>query len=234
MIKVIHLNSQVVLIIPTHFRENCQPTCIDLIVTDQPNLVLDSGVRPSLDPMCRHQITFCKTNFSIPPPYSRKIWKYNEANSPLIKSAIAQFAWVARLNQLKDEPTLQVNLLNETILNIMSNFVPNKTITIKPSEPEWISREIKSMLTKQNRIYKKYKKNGFRKVDRVPLDLCRKECNEAIEKSKENYLKRLDDKLTHNTGQKAYWKIVNNLLNKCKTPRILPLLVANKFILSCK
>ena len=29
--------------------DTCQPTCIDLIATDQPNLVLDSGVRDWLD-----------------------------------------------------------------------------------------------------------------------------------------------------------------------------------------
>ena len=45
---------------PTHFRENCQPSCIDLIICDQPNLVSDSGVRSSLDQTCKHQITYCK------------------------------------------------------------------------------------------------------------------------------------------------------------------------------
>ena len=46
---------------PTHFmRETCKPSCIDLIVTDQPNIVLDSGVRESLDPTVKHQIIFCK------------------------------------------------------------------------------------------------------------------------------------------------------------------------------
>ena len=29
-------------------------------------------------------------------------------------------------------------------------------------------------------------------------------------------------------------KIVNNLLNKCKVPRIPPLLIADKFVISCK
>ena len=52
---------------PTHTRENCNPTCIDLILTDQPNLIMETGVRPSLDPSCKHQITFCKLNFKIPP-----------------------------------------------------------------------------------------------------------------------------------------------------------------------
>ena len=231
------LNLTQIICEPTHFRENCEPTCIDLIITDQPNLVIDSAVRPSLDPTCKHQITFCKINFSIPPPpsYSRRVWSYDKANSSLITRAIAEFPWLERLNYCKDDPTLQVELLNETILNIMSNFVPNKTITVKPTEPEWVNREIKNMLRKQNRIYKRYKKNGFREVDRIPLDLCRKECDEAIEKCKQNYLLKLGDKLADNrTGQKAYWKILNKLLNKCKTPRIPPLLVADQFITSCK
>ena len=222
---------------PTHLRENCQPTCIDLIITDQPNLVLDRGVRPSLDPTCKHQITFCKTNFSIPPPppFSRKMWKYDQANTNLITRALSQFPWLERLNQFKDDPSSQVELLNETILNIMSNFVPNKVTTIKPSEPEWINRKIKNMLRKQNRIYKKYKRNGFREVDKIPLDLCRKECDEEIENSKQNYILKLGIKLAdRTTGQKTYWKIVNNLLNKCKIPRIPPLLVANKFVTNCK
>ena len=35
---------------PTHFmRDTCRPTCIDVVITDQPNLVLDCGVRDSLD-----------------------------------------------------------------------------------------------------------------------------------------------------------------------------------------
>ena len=117
----------------------------------------------------------------------------------------------------------------------MSNFVPNKTIRANPSKPEWVNGRIKSMLRKQNRIYRKYKNNGFREIDKEILDLSRKECAEAIEKSKHNYLLQLGEKLAETqTGQKTYWKIVNNLLNKCKIPRIPPLLVNNKFVICCK
>ena len=222
---------------PTHFREHCNPSCIDLILSDQPNLVLDSGVRPSLDPSCKHQITYCKINFKIPPApaFVRKVWHFNKANSSLISKAISQFPWQERLNQIKDDPTLQVELLNETILNIMSNFVPNVSTKIKPSGPEWLNREIKAMLKKQNRLYKKYKRNGFKDEDKFNLDLHRCECAEAIEKSKNTHLNDLGKKLAEKgPGQKAYWKIVNNLLNKCKIPRIPPLLVVNKFIINCK
>ena len=41
---------------PTNFTPNKRPTCIDLIFTDQPNFVLNSGTRPSLDSKCHHNI----------------------------------------------------------------------------------------------------------------------------------------------------------------------------------
>ena len=52
---------------PTNFEPNRNPTCIDLTFTDQPNIVLDSGIRPSLDNFCHHQITYCTTNYRMPP-----------------------------------------------------------------------------------------------------------------------------------------------------------------------
>ena len=230
------LNLTQVISEPTNFQEHCRPSCIDLIITDQPNLVLNSGVRDSLDPTCKHQITFCKINFSMPPPpvYNREVWLYNNADILSITRAASLFPWRERLNCIFD-PSLQVELLNETILNIMSNFVPHKVIKIKPSEPEWINGEIKKMLKKQNRIYRKYKKNGFRDEDKLTLDIFRNECADAIKKSKEKYLLNLGNKLCDNSnGQKSYWKIVNNLLNKCKIPRIPPLLVGDKFVTCVK
>ena len=70
------LNLSQVISEPTNFTPGCLPSCIDLIATDQPNLILDSGTRASLDPKCHHQIIYCKINFKIPPlpPSERKIW----------------------------------------------------------------------------------------------------------------------------------------------------------------
>ena len=45
-----------------------QGVCIDPVMTDQPNLVLDSGTRASLDFFCHHQITYFKVYFNISPP----------------------------------------------------------------------------------------------------------------------------------------------------------------------
>ena len=46
-------------------------SCVDLIVTDQPNLFIDCGIHSSLDNCCHHQTIHGKFNVSVPlpPPY---------------------------------------------------------------------------------------------------------------------------------------------------------------------
>ena len=49
---------------PTHILKNSS-SCIDLIFTDQPSLIIDSGTRPSLHPNCHHKIIHCKIDLKI-------------------------------------------------------------------------------------------------------------------------------------------------------------------------
>ena len=53
---------------PTYVLENSS-SCIDLIFTSQINLIVDSGVHPSLHPNCHHQIVYAKLNLKIHFPH---------------------------------------------------------------------------------------------------------------------------------------------------------------------
>ena len=48
----------------THILQHSS-ICIDLIFFNQPNLVVDSGIHPSLYLNCHHQVIFCKHNLKI-------------------------------------------------------------------------------------------------------------------------------------------------------------------------
>ena len=52
---------------PTHILPR-SVSCIDLLFTNQPNMVLNSGVHPSLHANCHHQIIFAKVNLKIDYP----------------------------------------------------------------------------------------------------------------------------------------------------------------------
>ena len=94
-------------------------------------MVLDSGIFPYLHPKCHHQITFCKLNLQIPfaPSYKRKIWDFSRANPVLIRRAVDMVDWDGCFEGLDVDG--RVTFLTSTIINIMSNFVPNKVITIR-------------------------------------------------------------------------------------------------------
>ena len=221
---------------PTNFTPNCRPSCIDLIVTDQPNLILNSGTRPSLDPVCHHQIVHCKVNFRIPPPPAceRRIWHYNRANTEAIRRSLNSFPWVQHFN-INNDVNWQVKSFTEIILNIMSNFVPNELKVMTPRDPPWIDKDLKSKLNRKNRLYKQYVKRGHKEEDKIQLENLRTDCKASIEKAKQDYLCNLGRKLNDpSTNQKSYWKIITRVMNKCRAPKIPPLLVNNKFIMDCK
>ena len=80
---------------PTHILPNSS-SCIDLIFTNQPNLVTEGGVYPSLQPKCHNQTVFAKLNLNVEYPslYEHLICDYKNANIPSINHAIVIFDWV--------------------------------------------------------------------------------------------------------------------------------------------
>ena len=108
----------------THILSN-STSCIDLIFTNQPNLVVDSGTHPSLHLGCHHQIIHCNINlqFEYPPPYQRHVWSFAKANKGVLLYDLQNVDW----HSLFPNETVhqEVNLLNDIILNVFKNFVPN-------------------------------------------------------------------------------------------------------------
>ena len=112
----------------------------------------------------------------------------------------------------------------------MPNFIPNETKIFVPRNPPWITKPLKTMLNRKNRLFNNYKSHGDKAEDKVRLDAFRIECQQASE----TYLTNLSNKVNNpGISQKSYWKIINRAMNKCRAPEI-PLLVNNLFILNCR
>ena len=79
---------------PTHILLNSS-SCIDLIFTNQPNLLTESGVYPSSHPKFYYQIVFMKLNVNIEysPLYERLIWNGKNADIPSFNRAIEILDW---------------------------------------------------------------------------------------------------------------------------------------------
>ena len=76
-----------------------------------------------------------------------------------------------------------------------------------------------------------------RKLVKIASKECQEcqECQQAVETAKLSYLTNLGNKVNNpGTSQKSYRKIINRVMNKCRAPKIPPLLVNNLFILNCR
>ena len=98
----------------------------------------------------------------------------------LIRKSVSGFPWEESFRRNSDVNS-QVQIFNETILNIMSNFIPNKMIKINPKDPPWINKNLKTMLNRQQRLYRNYKRHGFKPEDKIRVDSFREECLAEIQ-----------------------------------------------------
>ena len=87
--------------------------------------------------------------------------------------------WLQHFN-LNSDPNWQVKTFPDIFLNIMSNFIPNETKKFIPRDPPWITKPLKSLFNRKNRLFKTYKK-GYKIEDRYRLDAFRIECQQAVE-----------------------------------------------------
>ena len=60
----------------------------------------------------------------------------------------------------KKDLDAQVKALNETILNVFRNYVPNKYITVDDKDLVWMNEIIKSKMKTKSKLYKLYIQNG--------------------------------------------------------------------------
>ena len=217
---------------PTHIIGDSK-SCIDLIFTDQPNLFIESGVHTSFHEQCHHQIIYGKlsvSNISLP-PYTRRIWHYDKADLVAIMKSIEMFSWREHLDKISC-PNEQVKLLNEVLLNIYSNFIPNQVKTVKPRQAPWITQAVKNFLRKKNHAYKTFVKNGQPDDKLEGIKIMISEGAKMIENAKQNYLRKTGQNLANaGSSTKMYWSLINTVLNKAKIP-IIPSLLENGLFIS--
>ena len=49
----------------------------------------------------------------------------------------------------------------------MSTFIPNEIKENSPGDPNWITKHLNTLLHKMNRLYKNYKRHGYKADDNI-------------------------------------------------------------------
>ena len=120
-------------------------------------------------------------------------------------------------------------------MNVFSNFVLNKFVTINDTDPPWMTLNIKGKINYCNNIYGEYLKKGKQQVDYMKLQNTTKELSELISTRKDDYNLHLASKLIDSTTSfKTYWSILKSFYNDRKIPVSCKLTLKRKpIILMC-
>ena len=95
--------------------------------------------------------------FFYPPTYEQEVWHYKLANSDCIQRAIKNFDWEKAF--LNVDVNKKVLLFNETILNIIRNFIPHEIVTSEDRVLPWMTRLIKKPIKDNSLFYQRFVKN---------------------------------------------------------------------------
>ena len=112
---------------------------------------------------------FGKINIRIPlpPSYVREVWDYSSANTKNMQKAVRNFDWEKIFGNLSVDR--KVDLLNETLLNIFRNYIPNKKNKFNYCQPPWMNDNIKLCLKEMSKLTKFLYKNGRKSEDKEKL-----------------------------------------------------------------
>ena len=95
----------------------------------------------------------------------------------------------------------KILIFNETVLNVLSNFISLEVIVCNVKDPPWFNGKIKSLINEKLRTYNAYRKNIGNSQSRKNLSSLQQRLRDLIDDSKQKFFLRLTQKL--NTIQKT-------------------------------
>jgi len=141
---------------PTRYDTNAQHI-LDLMITDSPGLLSHVSVTPPIVNL-DHCVISCSLAFDLinNKNYSRKIWDYEKGNCEGLNATLHNNMDTGIFNTPNID--LIVEIFNTVLFQCASYFIPNRTITIRPQDKPYITRECRRADRIRNRWHKTFQR----------------------------------------------------------------------------
>ena len=212
----------------TNFTENSS-SLIDLFLVRNLSNVLFSGVLDSFIPdQTRFHCPIILLLKFIRPTlksFKRRIWNYNLADYDKYRDLLFRSDLIMDLTL--DNIDDAVQNITEEIHNASLEAIPNKVVTIRPSDHPWVTTKIRKIIRKRKRTFRKYKKTKFIALWEKYKKLRNMVVNE-IRKSKTAYFEKLENSINSDSvDPKMFWKASKSLLKTNKKSYTIPSLFSD-------
>ena len=117
--------------------------------------------------------------------------------------------------------------MTDAITKAAEDSIPNKTVTIRPNDPPWITSHIRLLIRKRKLTYRKFKKSK-QNHHWTKYKTLRNTVISELRKSKQEYFEKLDRELSSDDcNSKTFWKTSKQIFNNDKTSTSVPPLKFN-------
>ena len=124
-----------------------------------------------------------------------------------------------------------MSILNNTINNVLSNFIPHETITCDYKKPPWFNKSIINLIKNKNIFYKSHTANEISTDEKGAIKTLQNRLTSTIENAKSEYYSKLSMKVSNpENSSKTYWSILKSSLNDKKVSIIHQLYHNDNFI----
>ena len=110
----------------------------------------------------------------------------------------------------------KVNIFNRTVKNILSHYIPHKTVTRDDRNPPWINKNVSQLILEKNQVYKSFlQSNKFLQLLNQ-FQFLQMKLNSLSEESNERHYIRSSKVVMSSDQPKLLLINIKNLLNNKK------------------
>ena len=173
---------------PTCYKNSEKPTCIDLILTNQPTLFQRSAVlETGLSDFHLLTVTEFKMSFQKCKPRIITYRNYKNYDNDVFRSEIQTFC---SLNET------DLGLFKESIFCIFNKLAPIRKKYLRANEAPFMTKELHNAIMKRSRCRNKFWKDKSQ-TSRENYKIQRNFCRKLLRKTKKSYFESLNTKKNH-------------------------------------
>ena len=198
-------------------------TILDQFVSNCPNLINDIEVHPPLATNDHCTISLrLRLKMYKPETYLRHIWLYNKADFNGFNLAIQRYDWDTCFQG--DHVDEVLKKWTASFLSLAHEFIPNKTVTIRPKDVPWFTSELRNLKKQKDRLHKIAKRSNS-PIAWLNFRTIRNTYVGKLREAENKYTSELAAKLQNpaNVNSKRWWQITKKLLGKFSDPTIPPI-----------
>ena len=184
---------------------------LDVLITNAPGLCVNCDTLPHIC-HCLHLPVKAEMtlHLSHDKPYKRKIYDYDNVDWASLNHTLRRTDFRSCYDE--NGPNNVVSNWIELYKDTIMQYIPVRTVTIRPRNKPWLSREVRLCVRLKSRLYKQYRNNPtehhWQKYKRA-----RNTCVSLIRKSKNDHEKKIHDQLLDpSLSLKKFWSLTKNML----------------------